>query len=114
MASQEMRSRGELANVLSVSAALAIVFAYSCAFTILGDSAYASKFENGVLPDGVDVANGEVAAVGSLGCAMLAWCLLACALASRVTKTAGVVAVLGVLAAVPYAAIELVAWQLVF
>jgi hypothetical protein len=67
-----------------------------------------------VLPTGVDVANGRVAAVGSLGCATLAWCLLACALANRVTKTAGVVAVLGVLAAVPYAVMELVAWQLVF
>jgi hypothetical protein len=41
-------------------------------------------------------------------------CLIACALASRVTKTAGVVAVLGVLTAAPYALIELVAWQLAF
>jgi hypothetical protein len=45
---------------------------------------------------------------------VLACCLLARALASRVTKTAGVVAALGVVAAVPYAVVELVAWQLAF
>ena len=111
---QEHRSRGELANVLAVAALAAVVVAYLMAFTVLGDTNYASKFENGVLPAGFDGSAGRAAAVSSLGFAAVAVVAIGGALVSRLTKTAGIVAVVLFLAAWPYALLEMVTWQLAF
>jgi hypothetical protein len=88
--------------------------AYMAMFTVLGDTNYASKFENGELPAGFDRAGGQSAAVTSIGAALFALAVLVAALASRATKTVGVVAVLALLAAVPYVPLEFVTWQLAF
>jgi uncharacterized MAPEG superfamily protein len=111
---QEDRSRGELANVLALVALPAIGIAYLAMFTVLGDTNYASKFENGELPAGFDGTGGQSAAVTSIGAALFALAVLVAALAGRPTKTVGVVAVLALMAAVPYVPLELVTWQLAF
>jgi hypothetical protein len=111
---QEHRSRGELANLLAVVALAAIGIGYLAMFSVLGDSNYASKFENGELPAGFDGAGGQTAAVTSVIGAVLAFALTVAAIACRLTKTVGTVAVLGLLAAVPYFVLALLTWQLAF
>jgi hypothetical protein len=106
--------RGEFANVLSLTALIPMIVAYVTMFAVLGDGNYASKFENGELPAGVDPTSGHTAAVTSLICALAAFALIGGALASRVTKTSGSVFGLLVLVGMPYALVEFVVWQLAF
>jgi hypothetical protein len=108
------RSRGDLANTLAVSGLMAIFLAYLLMFSVLGGAEYASKFENGELPAGSDATGGQTAAVMSLGIAVFCFVAIAAAACIRGSKLVGVTAVLGLLAAVPYAPLELLTWQLAF
>jgi hypothetical protein len=108
------RERSELAHVLAVSGSIAILFAYLCMFNVLGGTAYASKFENGELPAGFDATGGHTAAVVSLGAAAFAAVAIVAALSVRSSKVVGCIAILGLLAAMPYAVLELSTWQLAF
>jgi putative copper export protein len=108
------RSRGDLANTLAVSGLMAIFLAYLLMFSVLGGAEYASKFENGELPAGFDAKGGQTAAVMSLGIAVFCFVAIAAAACIRGSKLVGVTAVLGLLAAVPYAPLELLTWQLAF
>ncbi|WP_163797416.1 hypothetical protein [Mycolicibacterium sediminis] len=107
-------SRGVAANMLALGALASMAIAYLQMFTVLGGTHYASKFENGELPAGVDGSAGELAAGSSIVAAVLALVAIAAALSRRVTKTVGVAAVLVVLAAGPYAILEFITWQLAF
>jgi hypothetical protein len=98
--------------VLALVALPAIGVAYLAMFTVLGDTNYVSKFENGELPAGFDGTGGQSAAATSIGAALFALAVLVAALASRPTKTVGVVAVVALLAAVPCVPLEFVTWQL--
>ena len=53
-ARERARSRRDVANLLAVAALLAIGVGYLAMFSVLGDSNYAVKFENGYLPPGFD------------------------------------------------------------
>jgi hypothetical protein len=106
--------RSELATVLAVSGAIAMVFAYVLLFQVLGGSAYASKFENGQLPAGFDPTSGQAAAATSLGAALFAVVAVIAAASIRSSKLVGGLAVLMLLAAMPYALLELITWQLAF
>ena len=108
------RSRGEAANVLAVAALFAVAVAYLTMFAVLGDTNYAVKFENGELPAGFDGSGGQVATVVSLGAVLFAFVAVATALGLRATKLVTTVAVVGLVAAVPYALLEFVTWQLAF
>ena len=108
------RSKGELANVVALTALPAIFFAYLAMFTVLGDTNYASKFENGELPPGFDGTGGQTAAIVALVCAVFAFIAVVGSLSVRTTKTAGVVAVLGFLAAIPLVPLEFFTWALAF
>ena len=100
--------------MLALVALASIAIAYLQMFAVLGDTNYASKFENGELPAGADGSVGQLAAGTSVVAAVVALVAIVAALTCRTTKTVGVVAALGVLAAGPYAILELVTWQLAF
>lgn len=108
------RTRDGLGNALAVAGLGAIAIAYMMMFSVLGDTHYASKFENGALPAGVDPSAGQTAAVISLIAAACAVVAIGGAVGVRATKLVGTVAVVGVLAAVPYFVLELITWQLAF
>jgi hypothetical protein len=108
------RERSELATVLAVSGWIAMVFAYLLVFSVLGDSGYASKFENGYLPAGFDATSGQTAAAVSLGAAVFAVVATIAAATIRSSRLVSGLAVLGLLAAMPYAGLELITWQLAF
>jgi hypothetical protein len=108
------RSKGELANVVALTAMPAIFFACLAMFTVLGDTNYASKFENGELPPGFDGTGGQTAAIVAPICALFALIAVVGSLRIRATKTAGVVAVLGFLAAIPLVPLEFFTWALAF
>jgi hypothetical protein len=111
---RELRSPADLAHALSLAALLAVGVAYMAMFGVLGDSNFAVKFENGEVPPGFDITGGQTAAVVSAGAALLAFILIAAAGCVRTSKLAAVVAVLGLLAAVPYAPLELLTRGLAF
>lgn len=99
--SRELRSN----PALSMIGIVAMVIAYVLAFTVLSDTNMASKFENGVVPPGADVAGVRAAAVGSIVAALGAW-------VSVVTGRAIIPIVLVLVASAPFALLSLFTLQL--
>jgi len=111
---ERQRSRRDEANVLAVLGLLALGVGYLAMFTVLGDTNYAVKFENGSLPPGFDPAGGQFAAIVTVGAALFAFAAIVGAASIRTTKLVAVIACLGVLAAAPYVPLALFTLGLAF
>lgn len=61
------KSKAEVANVLALVALPALGVAFLAAWSVLGNSAFAVKFENGVVPPGTDIASAQTAAWITIG-----------------------------------------------
>jgi hypothetical protein len=95
------------AVLLSVTAFAAMIIAYLLGFTVLGDTAMASKFENGVAPAGTDIGGLRSAAAGSVVAALGAW-------AAAITSRRVIAVLLVLLISVPFVLMSLVTLQLAF
>lgn len=114
VSSTEPLPRSGTANGLAATALGALVIAYLLMFSVLGETAYASKFENGELPAGFDPAPGQFAAVGSVVCGVFAVVGMIVAMCLRTTKLVGTIAILGRIGIVPFALLAMITWQLAF
>jgi hypothetical protein len=111
---ERQRSRRDVANVLAVLGLLALGVGYLAMFTVLGDTNYAVKFENGELPPGFDGSGGQFAAVMSVVAALVAFAGIVGAASIRTTKLVAVIIAVGLLAAMPYVPLALFTWSLAF
>jgi hypothetical protein len=93
---------------------VAIGIAYLSMFAVLGNGDYSDEFENGRMPTTFDASGGQVAAVISLVAAIAAFSCIVAAGRIRATSVVIVVALVGLLAAAPYALLEMLTWQLTF
>lgn len=95
------------AVLLSVTAFAAMIIAYLLGLTVLGDTDMASKFENGVTPEGTDTGGLRTAAGGSVVAALGAW-------AAAITSRRVLPILLVLVISVPFALLSLVTLQLAF
>ena len=111
---ERQRSRRDVANLLALAALLAIGAGYLAMYSVLGDSNYAVKFEQGEFPPGFDGSSGQFAAIVVVAAGLFAFVGIAAAASIRSTKLVVVIASVGVLAAVPYVPLALFTWGLTF
>ena len=109
---ERQRSRRDVANLLALAALLAIGVGYLAMFSVLGDTNYAVRFEQGEFPPGFDGSSGQLAAVVVVAAGLFAFVGIVAAASIRTTKLVGVVIAVGLLAAIPYVPMALFTWAL--
>ena len=108
------RSKAHVANMLALGALLAFGVALVASWSVLGDSAFAVKFENGVLPAGTDVASAQAAALVTIAALVFGVLTLAVAAAVRATAFVTTIFVLTLIATPLYVPLGILVYGLAF
>lgn len=80
------KSKAEVANLLALGALLAFGVALLAAWSVLGESAYAVKFENSEVPPGTDITTAQTAAWITIGALLFGVASIITAAAVRATR----------------------------
>jgi hypothetical protein len=97
------KSKAEVANLLALVALPAFGVAFLAGWSVLGDSAFAVKFENGEVPPGTDIATAQTAAWITVG-----------GLLFGVTRVVAAVFILTTIAAPVYIPVAVLVYGLAF
>ncbi|TDZ82103.1 hypothetical protein DE4585_02632 [Mycobacteroides salmoniphilum] len=71
MTDDALRAKQDKAALLSLLGTLAMIVAYAMSISVLTDTDMASKFENGTVPAGTDIAGIQTCVIGSVIAAVL-------------------------------------------
>jgi hypothetical protein len=107
-------SKGAVANLLALVALFAFCVAFLAAWSVLSDSAFAVKFENGEVPPGTDVASAQTAVWISIGALVFGVASVVAAAVLRATRLVTTVFILTIAAAPIYGPAGLLLCGLVF
>jgi hypothetical protein len=108
------KSKAEVANLLALVALLAFGVAFVAAWSVLGDSAFAVKFENGDVTPGTDVATAQIAAWITFGALVFGVASVVAAAALRTTRVVTAVVILTIITAPFYVPVGLLVYGLAF
>jgi hypothetical protein len=108
------KSKAEVANLIALAALLAFGVALLAAWSVLGDSAYAVKFENGEVPPGTDTATEQSAVWITVGAFVFGVASVVAAAAVRTTRVASAVFMLTIITAPVYIPVAPLVYGLAF